>query len=482
MRNPPIHWSEGMFLRPQHFQSADRHWNELVDKSTRYTSSYAYGIYRISISPEAIANQQIEITNCEARMMDGTIVSFGSGQLDRLDLVNGLKGGQDLKSLLLENDRIRVYLGIPGLNLGRQNVVPGAADDVSRYVGFERQCDDESLGGDQQEVPFRDLNIKILLSTDELKGYEVLPICQLRSSTLGDGRVEIDKDYFPPCLSMDGWEDLGVHTFRAVYDLIGSRLEVLSTEIREHGISLSSQAHGDVEKFLLLSALNESCGVLSCMAFANDVQPIVAYTTLCQIIGRLSVFGDQLVIPDVPAYDHDDLARIFKWAYETIRNLIFSVKESAYDKRYFVGAGRGMHVSLDPKWFGEEWEWYIGVDYGPVQRDECLRLLGSRIYWKLGSADQVEQMFSNRAPGIRLIPVPQPPAVLPRRGNWLYFQISRDNDAWRHVQVTQTMAMRLQEEQISDLANLEGSRRIKIQADNEVFGLEFAVFAVRKRV
>jgi type VI secretion system protein ImpJ len=445
MRNPPIHWSEGMFLRPQHFQAADRFWTELVDKSVRYTSSYDYGIYRITISPEAIANQQIEVTSCAARMKDGTIVSFDTGQLDRLDLKNGLQGGQDLKTLLLENDRIQVFLGIPNLTLGRQNVATGTVDDVSRYIGFDQQCDDESLGGDQQEVPLRDLNVKILLSTDELKGYEVLPICQLRSSTAGDGRVEIDKDYFPPCLSMDAWEDLGVHTFRAIYDLIGSRLEVLSTEIREHGMSLSSQAHGDVEKFLLLSAL-------------------------------------KLVLPEVPAYDHDDLARIFRWAYETIRNLIFSVKESAYDKRYFVGVGRGMHVSLDPMWFGEEWEWYIGVDYGPIERDECLRLLGSRIYWKLGSADQVEQLFSNRAPGIRLIPVPQPPAVLPRRGNWLYFQISRDNDAWRHVQVTQTMAMRLREEQISDLANLEGSRRIKIQAENEVFGLEFAVFAVRKRV
>ena len=34
MRNLPVHWSEGMFLRPHHFQAADRHWRELLATST----------------------------------------------------------------------------------------------------------------------------------------------------------------------------------------------------------------------------------------------------------------------------------------------------------------------------------------------------------------------------------------------------------------------------------------------------------------
>src|SRR5688572_28048231 len=29
MKNLPVHWSEGMFLRPHHFQAADRHWAEM---------------------------------------------------------------------------------------------------------------------------------------------------------------------------------------------------------------------------------------------------------------------------------------------------------------------------------------------------------------------------------------------------------------------------------------------------------------------
>ena len=33
MRNQPVYWYEGMFLRPQHFQAAERYWTEVNDVS-----------------------------------------------------------------------------------------------------------------------------------------------------------------------------------------------------------------------------------------------------------------------------------------------------------------------------------------------------------------------------------------------------------------------------------------------------------------
>jgi hypothetical protein len=64
----------------------------------------------------------------------------------------------------------------------------------------------------------------------------------------------------------------------------------------------------------------------------------------------------------------------------------------------------------------------------------------------------------------------------------VFFRIKREEDAWRHVQVSQTMAMRVRTEQISNLNSLEGARRLRLSVSGQTYGLEFAVFAVRKRI
>lgn len=87
MRNLPIRWHEGLFLRPQHLQAADRYWSELIATNGQWDHPYGYGLQAIEISREALANQQLQIHVLRARLRDGTIVSFDAGnELDRVDL------------------------------------------------------------------------------------------------------------------------------------------------------------------------------------------------------------------------------------------------------------------------------------------------------------------------------------------------------------------------------------------------------------
>ena len=120
MRYLPVHWSEGMFLRPQHFQAADRFWTELTQTSARWDNPYNYGVVAIELSEEALANYQVQVTRCHARMKDGTLVVLDAGQEpDRVDL----------KEAFQNQSEVRVFLAIPKLTLGRANVgSPGSAD------------------------------------------------------------------------------------------------------------------------------------------------------------------------------------------------------------------------------------------------------------------------------------------------------------------------------------------------------------------
>lgn len=474
MRNPAVHWTEGMFLRPHHFQAAERYWSELTSLHVDFSSPYAYGLQHITISAAALANGSLEFGGLRARWKDGTIISQEMNHVERIDIKERL-GKADV------NGPITAYLALPILQEGQANVAINSSGGMQRYVEFRRPTDDESLGGNRQELALRKLNYRILFSHEELGGFEALPIARLIKSESDEGQYLLDANYFPPALTIQSWPELA-GVVRAIYDVIGSRIQSLSDIVREKNISLSSQSQGDLEKILLLNTLNEASGELSCLAFAAGIHPLVAYTALCKIVGKCSIFGPSLTIDRVPKYDHEDLATIFKWALERIRKLIFSVKEDEYEQRYFVGSGRGMVVQLEPEWFGLEWDWYFGVDPVNISRDECFQLLRDSIDWKLGSADKVEQYMTLRKAGVKLRPVPQVPRALPSRGNWVYFQIKREEDAWKHVQITQTMGMRIKTEQIANLDSLEGARRLRIAIDGKTYGLEFAVFAVRNRV
>lgn len=122
MRYLPVHWSEGMFLRPQHFQAADRHWNELIRTSQRWDSYYNHGVQSIEISTEALTNYQVEITSCHARMRDGTLVVLDAGnEPDRVGLKEAFKNESE----------VLVYLAIPKLSLGRPNARPPADQAIN---------------------------------------------------------------------------------------------------------------------------------------------------------------------------------------------------------------------------------------------------------------------------------------------------------------------------------------------------------------
>ncbi|NDC55124.1 MAG: type VI secretion system baseplate subunit TssK, partial [Planctomycetia bacterium] len=79
MRHLPVHWTEGMFLRPQHFQALDRARAEELAVATAASDPCCYGLVRMEIDPAALANRQFELRRCQARLRDGTLVWLEAG-------------------------------------------------------------------------------------------------------------------------------------------------------------------------------------------------------------------------------------------------------------------------------------------------------------------------------------------------------------------------------------------------------------------
>ena len=471
MSNPAVHWHEGLFLRPHHFQAADRHWSENLRLSEQWDHAYGYGIHDFEYSREALSNHQFEVHRLRARMQDGTLIDLNTeNDLERINL----------KEAFESESTVRVFIGIPKLRPGRKNVSQPAETESPRFLEKSVEISDESAGGNEQQIQLKNINVKLVLSNEDSTAYELLPIAQIKRTGAAEATPQLDTNYIPPVLTINSWPELGRDIVRAIYDVIGQKIEVLSQQILNRGIGLESRDPGDVDRILMLSELNSAYGVLGILAFSRGVHPLTIYTELCRIVGQLSIFGPDRRIGELPAYDHDDLASIFKEVQRQIERLLNTVRAYEYEQRFFIGVGMGMNVTLEPKWFNADWEWYIGVNKGDLTQTECRELLSpGQLDWKFGSARQVEMLFMQRAQGVNLRSLDRPIRALPSRPEWIYYELAqRDGAAWHAVQATQSLALRLKDSLIVNQDRLQGEKQLVVSANGRQASLQFALFAV----
>jgi type VI secretion system protein ImpJ len=466
------------------------------------------------LNRDALANSQVQVIACRARMKDGTLIALTSGQEpDRIDLKKDMGELSDALGRLVPIDlseafqqeaRVRVYLAVPKLQMGQTNVTRDGAAHDARYREAVLPLEEESQGGDRQEIALRRLNVRLLLSTQDTSGYELLPIAQIARAGERAATPRLDDEYIPPVLAVDAWQELRVNYVQAIYDLIGEKIELLSQMVLDRGVSFSSQEPGDLDRLLMLMVLNGAYAKMRTLAFAPGVHPFLAYTDLCQVVGELSIFDEEARrLGEVPLYDHDDLERIFRWLKREFERLLQRLGRYDFEQRYFIGtANKGMEVALEPKWFQESWKWFVGVQPFQISPQECEALLtdsdgnGSekssasglihrkadkRLDWKFGAASEVEKLYQSRIQGLKLVRRADVPTALPRRAGWIFFEVQRGNTAWQKVQYEQTLGMRFNVSLIRNLDTLVGQRKLEVATDRVNGALEFALFAVPKQ-
>ena len=434
-------------------------------------------MHRFELSKEALAHSQLQISGLACRFQDGTLFSVEPGQeLDR----------RDLKEPFEAESVLTVYAAIPKLVLGQPNVsVPGVDAGPRRYTTQSLALQDEVTGGNDQEVELLQLQPRLLLSTDNLQGYEVLPLVRIKRSSAEEATPEVDDDYIPPLQAIDVWPQLGLDIVRAIYDLIGEKVEVLGDRVRDRGITLASSDPGDLDDLLMLKVLNEGETVLHCLTFAKGVHPFVAYCELCRLVGSLSLFDSQRTAGDILAYDHDDLVQIFRWVKDRITKLLRGKGKIQYEQRYFSGTDRGMQVVIEPEWLHSGWDWYVGVNGKNISDEKIRELLSedthgnTKLDWKMGCSQQVALIFEHGLPSIEYKELPRAPRALPSHQGWIFYEIVREGRAWKDVLASQTLAMQFSTEIIRNLDSLPGNRNLEVMLTDRRATLQFALFAVK---
>jgi type VI secretion system protein ImpJ len=461
-----------MFLRPHHFQAAQRHGTHLAHQSEKWDLHYNWGLRSIDIDLDALANRRLVVWSLKARMRDGTLVAVPE---------DGILPPLDLQGVFERESTIRVFVAVPLFNLGKANAAAGSADGA-RYLLDTQELEDENTGMNPQPVQVRLLNLKLLLSTQDQAGYEVLPIASIEKAPTAEATPQLYAPYIPPVLACDAWPPLRAGILEEIYDRIGKKVDLLDQQVVSRGITFDSQAQGDPKIFNQLRVVNEAYALLGTLIFAQGLHPLPVYVELSRLVGQLAIFGkDRRRPPDLPKYDHDDLGGCFYSAKKYIDMLLSEIDEPVYQSRPFIGAGLRMQVTLEPAWLEASWQMFVGVQ-STMSSEDCIRLLTRAghqgLDMKIGSSDRVDEIFRLGEPGLKFAHSHRPPRALPQSPGLVYFQVNRESQQqeWARVQKSLTVAVRMNEKLID--GDIQGQRVLRIRSGIQIGTMQLTLYVV----
>jgi type VI secretion system protein ImpJ len=464
MAQRAVHWYEGMFLRPHHFQVADRQARDELRGSEDWYHPFNWGIRSLELDRDAVAKYEVRLQGCEVRFKDGTKLTVpADGAVDPLHL----------KQSLDRSGEVTVSLAVPTLQTGRANVEEAPTANGPRYWIDTVQLDDENTGGGEQPVQIRRVRSRLLLSDQDTTGYEVLPLARITRTAQVDAPPQIDLQYVPPLLILDAWPKLW-RDVQGLFHQIGAKIEQLAEQVVGQNISFDSQVPGEAERLLKLATLNAAYSHLGAVVFVAGQTPLEVYQELCRIVGQLAIFSKDRRPPALPNYDHEDIGGCYYHVIKQIQLGLDTITPTSFEKRYFERAGERLLVGLEPAWLDKTKALFLGVET-ELGDEECEQLLRS-VDMKLGSSQQVEQIFKRGLRGLRLVPIVRPPKALPAGGGTVYYQIERDQVFWREVAETYSMAIQMK----LTHATFQSDRilSVTLPRSNAMTNLQFALFVI----
>jgi type VI secretion system protein ImpJ len=471
MPSRAVHWFEGMFLSPQHLQAADRHTLRRLQETEDWYHPFAWGLKSIELDSAALANFMVDLQSCEARFPDGSHLSIPK---------DATVAPVPLREALATAASTIVYLAVPPLRLGQSNANKDPSVHGPRFWTQEEDCPDEN-GSEVVPIEFRRPRARLLLEKDDRSDFVTLPLARIVSSTQAAAPPQIAPAFIPPLLVIEAWPWLR----RQINDLarrMQGKIESLADQMVARKINFDSQVPGDAERILKLTILNGIQTRLAALAQTAGLTPLQIYLELCGFAGQVAIFRKDRRPPEVPSYNHHDLGPCFLKTIQHIQVVLEDEEELAFEKRYFARVGERVEVQCEEAWLSGGYALYLGVET-ELTDVECENRLRS-LHMVIASAENVDDYFRSRRPGLQPALQHRVPPGLPAAGNLVYFYFNHKPEAWtqreagiwKDVVNSRSLAIRLSLEQGG--LDPDGVLTLKV-ASGKPPKLRFVLFAIQ---
>ncbi|MBB1499073.1 type VI secretion system baseplate subunit TssK [Paracoccus sp. MC1862] len=412
-------WSEGLFLRPQHFQQQDRHIEGGLRMVLRAQPRQAWGFVTLRLDAAALDAGQVGLTEAEGILPDGTAFRIPADcpAPAPATVARATPAGA-------------VLLGVAPRQPGVPAVDPAHAEaGGARWRGEWTTLPDEIRGGaEPAEVEIARLNMRLILPGEPTQGAITLPLAGIEGLA-ADGHVALSEGWLPPALTVSAapW----------YAGLLKELVTGLDRIIEAQGAMVLGGAGRSVENLLILELANAARPRLQHLLAQDLAHPSDLFAELAGLAGQMATYGSSTRgLSPLPDYDHANPQPAFAALTDALRSLILSLRHVEPKSRALPVARHAQNV------------WKVRIDnpdmlrtcrivlrVGSEMSDEGLMQLFTRQV-TVGAADEFETLWTSRLPGIPLKPLHSQPREIPYDGDRLCLELDRKSEHWARLQTS----------------------------------------------
>jgi type VI secretion system ImpJ/VasE family protein len=409
-----VAWREGQFLRPQHFQQADRSIDSRIKARADLLRPFPWGLSEIVIDEDMATLGKFIVIRARGVMPDGTPFAIP----DELPPPPPLDLPEDTRDAT-------IYLTLPAAQVGAQEFREAeSASAETRFVVEEGEiadCFSDERGGEQ--IDLARPNLRFGVTRDQTYGRILCGLAQVRE--LQGKRVMFDDRYIPPAQDICASRSLK----HGLVDILG-RCEQRADELALRAVEATDGGAETFASFLLLQALNRWIPVLRHLDSLPVVHPERLYQDLASLAGEIAtLIKTERQAPVLPRYDHEDLRATFEPLLDLLQSMLSAVFDRSAVQLPLEQAGPGAWVStiVDRNLYQNGY-FYLAVR-AAASGDEVRQMFPAVA--KLGAVEKMRQIVDSALPGVPLRHTPTPPPQLRVLPGYCYFELDRGAPDWR---------------------------------------------------
>ncbi len=402
-------WSEGMFLRPQHFQQFERYLEDQLVSRSRHLTPHGWGLTQLIFDESLLILGKLAVVSADGIFPDGTVFKVGYDPAHPI-----------LIHLEKHHENQIIHIAISPKVKG----VVDSDDEVSkgiRYRSVSAEIRDSHGTNNERIYPISTGILKVELHADAQLDDQLIsmPIARIQD-VHADGSVVLDASFGMPALDFNN-NIYGMAELSNLVILMQKKAKQLALSMK----SGKGNGAGTVVDLLMLQALNSWGAKLTILVRQTPVHPYDLFKSLASLNSEISTYtlADRLPT-EAYEYQHVESAAILFRLIEAARVLVSTSFKSAATSLPIQRKKFGISlVGLPNQSMVEDAEIILAIK-ADLSADQINKLVSSKL--KVGSVENIKDLVNLQLPGCIKVLLPVTPRQIPYHSGMHYYQLSPD--------------------------------------------------------
>lgn len=420
-----IVWSEGLFLRPQHFQQQDRYLERYIENRCHAVRSHTWGVTELELERDLLAIGKLGLRRVAGVFPDGTPF--------RMPEDEPLPAPLDIDPKL--RDQV-IHLAVPLRKSGAPDALRGPArDGLVRYSVSELEVRDNTASSASMALlEVGQLQTRLLPDNEPSEDYARIPIAHVVECR-ADKQVVLDDRFIPTVL--DARASVRLSTFMTeLLGLLQQRGEALAGRVSATGRGASAE----IADFLMLQVINRYEPLVAHLADAGLLHPEDLYRLCIMAAGELATFtSSSKRRPVLARYRHERLRESFEPVIAALRAELSAVLEQSAIPIPLEPKKFGIHVAAvaDRSLFTSAV--FILAARADMPGEELRRGFPQQL--KIGPVEKIRDLVNLQLPGVPVHAVPVAPRQIPYHAGFVYFELDQSHELWQQLKTSGGVAV-----------------------------------------